>query len=354
MAAALQQGDVALVGRTEAEVSAELGARLLAEGHHRVNFAIVAAGENAASPHHEPGPRVIRSGEVVLCDFGGTMLTEGGAGYCSDITRCVVTGEPGSEVADAYAALHHAQQAAVAAARVGTTCEAVDAVARGLLTEAGYGPRFIHRTGHGIGVEEHEDPYVVAGNAEPLVSGHAFSIEPGIYTPGRWGLRLVDPVGPRGVVGDQAPREGGEIRDSQASRLIARKASARSRSRFASWRAASPRLLSFSLASASSFSFSRAGASSSSGGIASSSSTCAWLAKTWSVPWVCAKRLVSDSEIFSLSRFGVSAARIGTWLASTPISPVTVLVDSWMTSPLKTSPSGVSTSTVNVCSPAKV
>jgi Xaa-Pro aminopeptidase len=182
------------VGRTEAEVSAELGARLLAEGHHRVNFAIVAAGENAASPHHEPGPRVIRSGEVVLCDFGGTMLTEGGAGYCSDITRCVVTGEPGSEVADAYAALHHAQQAAVAAARVGTTCEAVDAVARGLLTEAGYGPRFIHRTGHGIGVEEHEDPYVVAGNAEPLVAGHAFSIEPGIYTPGRWGLRLEDIV----------------------------------------------------------------------------------------------------------------------------------------------------------------
>jgi len=194
VAAALQQGDVALVGRTEAEVSAELGARLLAEGHHRVNFAIVAAGENAASPHHEPGPRVIRSGEVVLCDFGGTMLTEGGAGYCSDITRCVVTGEPGSEVADAYAALHHAQQAAVAAARVGTTCEAVDAVARGLLTEAGYGPRFIHRTGHGIGVEEHEDPYVVAGNAEPLVAGHAFSIEPGIYTPGRWGLRLEDIV----------------------------------------------------------------------------------------------------------------------------------------------------------------
>lgn len=194
VAAALQAGEVALVGRSEAEVSAELGARLLAEGHHRVNFAIVAAGEHAASPHHEPGPRVIGAGEVVLCDFGGTMATDDGAGYCSDITRCVATGDPGTEVTEAYAALHHAQQSAVAAARVGTPCEEVDAVARRLLTEAGYGERFIHRTGHGIGVEEHEDPYVVAGNATPLAAGHAFSIEPGIYTPGRWGLRLEDIV----------------------------------------------------------------------------------------------------------------------------------------------------------------
>lgn len=194
VAVALQAGEIPLVGRTEAEVSAELGARLLAEGHHRVNFAIVAAGPNAASPHHEPGTRVIRPGEVVLCDFGGTLVTDSGAGYCSDITRCVATGDPGVEVTEAYAALRHAQQAAVAAARVGTPCEAVDAVARDLLTEAGYGERFIHRTGHGIGVEEHEDPYVVAGNATPLVAGHAFSIEPGIYTPGRWGLRLEDIV----------------------------------------------------------------------------------------------------------------------------------------------------------------
>jgi Xaa-Pro aminopeptidase len=201
VATALQSGDVALVGRTEAEVSTELGARLLAEGHHRVNFAIVAAGEHAASPHHDPGPRVIGPGEVVLCDFGGTMLTDDGVGYCSDITRCVATGDPGTEVTEAYDALRVAQQAAVAAARVGTPCQDVDAVARRLLTEAGFGERFIHRTGHGIGVEEHEDPYVVAGNPQPLIAGHAFSIEPGVYTPGRWGLRLEDIV----VAADDGP-----------------------------------------------------------------------------------------------------------------------------------------------------
>ena len=201
VAAQLQAGDVPLVGRTEAEVSADLGRRLVDEGHHRVNFAIVAAGENAASPHHEPGPRVIRSGEVVLCDFGGTMAAPDGTGYCSDITRCVSIGEPSAEVAEAYAVLLEAQQASVASATVGTPCEAVDAVARRIITDAGYGPRFMHRTGHGIGVEEHEDPYVVAGNATPLVAGHAFSVEPGIYTAGSWGMRLEDIV----VAADAGP-----------------------------------------------------------------------------------------------------------------------------------------------------
>jgi Xaa-Pro aminopeptidase len=194
VAAQLQAGEIPLLGRTEAEVSADLGRRLVDEGHQRVNFAIVAAGEHAASPHHEAGERVIRSGEVVLCDFGGTMAAEGGAGYCSDITRCVAVGEPPAEVAAAYAVLHEAQQAAVAAAVVGTPCEEVDATARRIIAAAGYGPRFVHRTGHGIGVEEHEDPYVVAGNATPLEAGHAFSVEPGIYTPGEWGLRLEDIV----------------------------------------------------------------------------------------------------------------------------------------------------------------
>lgn len=194
VAAQLQGGEIALVGRSEAEVSSDLGRRLVDEGHQRVNFAIVAAGENAASPHHEPGSRVIRAGEVVLCDFGGTMLAGDGAGYCSDITRCVSIGEPSAEVAQAYAVLHEAQQAAVAAATVGTACEEVDAVARRIITEAGYGERFMHRTGHGIGVEEHEDPYVVAGNATVLVPGHAFSVEPGIYTRGAWGMRLEDIV----------------------------------------------------------------------------------------------------------------------------------------------------------------
>jgi Xaa-Pro aminopeptidase len=194
IAAALQAGEIDLVGRTEAEVSAELGRRILAEGHQRVNFAIVAAGANAASPHHEPGERTIAEGEVVLCDFGGTMLDDAGVGYCSDITRCVFTGEPEPDVAEAYAVLLDAQQAAVAAAVVGTPCEEVDATARRAIAEAGWGDHFIHRTGHGIGVEEHEDPYIVSGNTTPLAPGHAFSIEPGIYVPGHFGFRLEDIV----------------------------------------------------------------------------------------------------------------------------------------------------------------
>ncbi|MEO6317170.1 MAG: Xaa-Pro peptidase family protein [Acidimicrobiales bacterium] len=194
VAAELQQGAIELVGRSEADVSADLGRRLLAEGHHRVNFAIVAAGDNAASPHHEPSERRIQAGEAVLCDFGGTMFGDDGVGYCSDITRCVHLGEPSEEVAEAYAVLLDAQQAAVAAAVVGTSCEEVDATARRIITEAGWGEQFIHRTGHGIGIEEHEDPYIVSGNDTLLEPGHAFSIEPGIYVPGRFGFRLEDIV----------------------------------------------------------------------------------------------------------------------------------------------------------------
>ncbi|MBI2711036.1 MAG: aminopeptidase P family protein [Actinobacteria bacterium] len=201
VAAQLQAGAIPLVGRTEAEVSADLGRRLVAEGHTRVNFAIVAAGENAASPHHEPAGRVIGRAEVVLCDFGGTYPGPGGAGYCSDITRCVYTGEPPTEFRELYAVLRQAQAAGVAAAAVGTPCERVDAAARRVITEAGWGAEFVHRTGHGIGVEEHEDPYVVAGNTEPLRAGHAFSIEPGIYVAGRWGARLEDIV----VATEQGP-----------------------------------------------------------------------------------------------------------------------------------------------------
>jgi Xaa-Pro aminopeptidase len=185
----LQAGRIPLVGRTEAEVSADLSARIVAAGHQKVNFAIVAAGENAASPHHHAGDRVIGEGEIVLCDFGGTM-----DGYCSDITRCVFTGEIAPDVADAYAVLHEAQQAAVAAATVGTPCEEVDRTARRIISDAGYGEYFVHRTGHGIGLEEHEDPYIVEGNSRPIEAGHAFSVEPGIYVPGRWGMRLEDIV----------------------------------------------------------------------------------------------------------------------------------------------------------------
>lgn len=191
----LQQGEIALIGRTEAEVSAELSRQILEEGHDRVNFAIVAAGENAASPHHEAGARVIQEGEGLLCDFGGTMIGEDGIGYCSDITRCVWVGEtPERDFLEAYAVLHEAQSASVKAALVGTPAEDVDRAGRDKIASAGFGAYFIHRTGHGIGVEAHEDPYIVAGNTSPLVAGNAFSIEPGIYMPGRWGMRLEDIV----------------------------------------------------------------------------------------------------------------------------------------------------------------
>ena len=189
VAVQLVTGEIPLVGRTEAAVSDDIGARLRAEGHQRVNFAIVGSGPNSASPHHQAGPRPIGPGEAVVCDFGGTM-----AGYCSDITRTVFTGQPPAEFAELYAVLQDAQAQAVAAAVVGTPCEEVDAAARRVIDEAGYGPQFIHRTGHGIGLEEHEDPYLVGGNGAPLKAGHAFSVEPGIYLAGRFGARIEDIV----------------------------------------------------------------------------------------------------------------------------------------------------------------
>ncbi len=197
VAAQLLAGDIALIGRAERAVSQDLGRRLVAEGHQRVNFAIVGSGPNSASPHHDPGGRIIEAGEAVVCDFGGTM-----DGYCSDITRTVWTGQPTSEAEEFYAVLQEAQRLGVAAAQVGTACEAVDQAARRVISAGGYGPAFIHRTGHGIGLEEHEDPYIVAGNALPLAPGHAFSVEPGIYLSGRVGARIEDiviatPAGPR-------------------------------------------------------------------------------------------------------------------------------------------------------------
>jgi Xaa-Pro aminopeptidase len=125
----------------------------------------------------------------VVCDFGGTL-----DGYCSDITRTVFTGEPPAEFRDLYTVLAHAQAEAVGAACAGIPAEDVDAVARRIITDAGYGPNFVHRTGHGIGLEEHEDPYIVAGNCERLTVGNAFSIEPGIYVDGKWGARIEDIV----------------------------------------------------------------------------------------------------------------------------------------------------------------
>ncbi len=202
VAAVLQGGEIPMVGRREIQVSDALSMGLLAAGHRRVNFAIVGSGPNGASPHHEPGERVIEPGDTVVCDFGGEYALDDDVGYCSDITRTIAVGEPSAEVRDTYAVLLAAQQAAVAAVRPGVTAEHIDAVARAIITEAGLGEYFIHRTGHGIGIEEHEDPYVVAGNDTPLAVGHAFSVEPGIYFPGRFGMRLEDivVVGEDGVV----------------------------------------------------------------------------------------------------------------------------------------------------------
>ena len=189
VAAQIQRGDVALVGRTELEIQADVIDRLLAAGHEQVEFCIVASGPNSASPHHNPTERVVKPNEIVLFDFGGKH-----EGYCSDITRCVFTGPVPSDVAATYATLKKAQQAAVDAARPGATLGDVDAAARSVIADAGFGDNFIHRTGHGIGTEVHEQPYVIAGNDEVVAVGHAFSIEPGIYLDGKWGMRLEDIV----------------------------------------------------------------------------------------------------------------------------------------------------------------
>lgn len=194
IATRLQAGEIPLVGQTEAQVSAELGRQIVAEGHQKVNFAIVASGENAASPHHHAGDKVIQPNEVVLCDFGGTMRDDLGVGYCSDLTRCVYTGQPPAEFVELYEVLFEAQAASVAAAVPGTPVQEIDRAGRQIIDDAGYGEYFIHRTGHGIGVEAHEHPYIVEGNDQPLTPGHAFSVEPGIYVPGKWGARLEDIV----------------------------------------------------------------------------------------------------------------------------------------------------------------
>jgi Xaa-Pro aminopeptidase len=176
-------------GRTEEQVAADISDAIVAEGHARVDFAIVGSGPNGASPHHTASGRVLQPGDAVVVDIGGTMPS----GYCSDCTRTYVIGEPATEFAAYYQVLQAAQDAACAAVRPGVTAEAVDAAAREPITAAGYGDYFVHRTGHGIGLESHEDPYIVAGNTEPLEPGNAFSIEPGIY-PGADGARIEDIV----------------------------------------------------------------------------------------------------------------------------------------------------------------
>ena len=184
-----------LVGRTERDVSREVRERLLAEGHDSAEFAIVAAGPNSASPHHEANDTVITAGEPIVLDIGGSL-----GGYASDTTRVLwvtggdLAGGPTPEYRRLYDLLQTAQATASAAVRPGVACEAIDSAARDVIAAGGHGAEFIHRVGHGIGLEVHEEPYLVAGNAEPLREGVAFSVEPGIYVAGRYGARIEDIV----------------------------------------------------------------------------------------------------------------------------------------------------------------
>ncbi|HUQ00564.1 MAG TPA: Xaa-Pro peptidase family protein [Aeromicrobium sp.] len=178
-------------GRTEREVGADIARAIAEEGHTAVDFVIVGSGPNGASPHHEVSDRAIEPGDPVVVDIGGTMPS----GYCSDSTRTYIAGgaAPAAFV-DAYGVLLAAQAAQRAHARAGVPAESVDEVGRRILRDAGYGDLFIHRTGHGIGLETHEDPYIVDGNAQPLEAGMAFSIEPGFYLAGQYGARIEDIV----------------------------------------------------------------------------------------------------------------------------------------------------------------
>jgi len=175
-------------GRTEAEVESEIRRALVQRAPDQsVAFTIIASGPNAALPHHETGSRKLQHGDVVICDFG----TREPGGYHSDITVTCCIGEPKDPgVRKVYRTVWQAQRAAIEAVRPGATCESIDRAARTVIEQAGYGEHFLHRTGHGLGLQVHEPPYMVSGNTEVLEEGMTFSIEPGIYLPGRFGVRL--------------------------------------------------------------------------------------------------------------------------------------------------------------------
>ena len=181
--------EVRFAGRRERDVARDLAALTLDEGHDVAEFGIVGAGPNGASPHHEPGDRVIIDGDVVVCDFGGRLQ-----GYFSDSTRTFVVGRPDSAVTEVHAVVLEANRAGQAAVAPGVACQDVDRAARKVIEDAGYGDHFIHRTGHGIGLEVHEHPYIVEGNEMPVEPGMTFSIEPGVYLPDRFGVRIEDIV----------------------------------------------------------------------------------------------------------------------------------------------------------------
>ncbi|GAA2931661.1 aminopeptidase P family protein [Streptomyces mexicanus] len=180
---------VRFAGRREREVGADLAELLRRFGHSQVDFTIVGSGPNGADPHHETGDRVIEHGDMVVLDFGGLK-----DGYGSDTTRTVHVGEPTDEERRVHDVVRAAQQAGFEAVRPGAACQDVDRAAREVITDAGYGEYFIHRTGHGIGVTTHEPPYMIEGEEQPLVPGMCFSVEPGIYLPGRFGVRIEDIV----------------------------------------------------------------------------------------------------------------------------------------------------------------
>ncbi|SDT74038.1 Xaa-Pro aminopeptidase [Streptomyces sp. TLI_053] len=182
--------EVEFAGRRETDVAADLSALLIQYGHSQVDFTVVGSGPNGANPHHEAGERIIEAGDTVVLDFGGLK-----DGYGSDTTRTVHVGtDVPDEVRKVHDVVRQAQQTAFEAVRPGVACQEIDRIARRVITEAGYGDYFIHRTGHGIGITTHEPPYLVEGEQQPLVPGMCFSIEPGVYLPGRFGVRIEDIV----------------------------------------------------------------------------------------------------------------------------------------------------------------
>jgi Xaa-Pro aminopeptidase len=181
--------EIRFSGNTEAQVSRDLARMTVEEGHQESSFAIVASGPNRASPHHAAGDRVIEDGDLVVCDFGGRL-----DGYYSDVTRTLAVGEPSREHHEVHAVVMAANQAGRDAVASGVPCQEIDRAARAVIKDAGYGEFFIHRTGHGIGLEVHEHPYMVEGNELTLELGMTFSVEPGIYLPSRFGVRIEDIV----------------------------------------------------------------------------------------------------------------------------------------------------------------
>ena len=175
-------------GLTEREAIDRLMA-LTTKNGMKPGFGICASGPNSASPHYHTGERVIEEGDAVIFDWGGVY-----EGYYSDMTRTVFVGQPTEEYRRVYETVRSANEAALAAVRPGVACEEIDRAARDIITEAGYGPNFIHRVGHGLGMDVHEEPYLVSGNRLPLAPGMVFSDEPGIYLEGSFGVRIEDTV----------------------------------------------------------------------------------------------------------------------------------------------------------------